>query len=159
MVTGAEIAVGYVFVWLVRKARRVAGRADAEVDRALDAGMEQLHALVGRKLGADPALERAREEAEAGQPEPSPRTRRRLTDSIEDAAERDTGFAEELARLVAEVQAAAEAASPGGVSASGEGQAIGGNVDIRAEGGSAAALRMGDVTLGPDPGRPGRNQG
>ncbi|RPF39227.1 hypothetical protein EDD92_9451 [Streptomyces sp. TLI_185] len=37
--TGAEIAAGYVFAWLAGKALRVAGRADAEVDRGLDAGM------------------------------------------------------------------------------------------------------------------------
>jgi hypothetical protein len=37
--------------------------------------------------------------------------------------------------------------------------AVGGNVDVRAEGGSAAALTMGDVTLGAppvDPTKPGR---
>ncbi|MER6632322.1 hypothetical protein ABT301_29580 [Streptomyces sp. NPDC000987] len=157
--TGVEIAVGYVFAWLVAKGRRVAGRADAEVNRSLDAGMDHLHELVSRKLGQDPALERAREEAEAGQPEPSERTRRRLADSLEDAAERDTAFAEALEKLVQELQASG--GSGGGVSASGDGQAVGGNVGIRAEGGSAAALRMGNVTLGsaPNPQQPGPDQG
>ncbi|MEU4172172.1 hypothetical protein AB0F46_35480 [Streptomyces sp. NPDC026665] len=154
--TGLEIAVGYVFAWAVRKARRVAGRADEEVDRGLDAGMDRLHELVSSKLGQDPALERAQEEAEAGQEEPSERTRRRLTDSLEDAAERDTGFAKALEALVKELQAAT-AANDGGVSASGDGQAVGGNVDIHAEGGSAAALKMGDVTIGSaaNPPQPG----
>jgi hypothetical protein len=145
--TGIEIAVGYVFAWLVAKARRVAGRADAEVDRALDAGMERLHELVSRKLGPDPALERALAEAEAGQQEPSQRTRRRLTDSLEDAAERDVVFAESLERFVTELQAVAARAG-GGASASGEGQVIAGNVEIHAEGGSAAALTMRDVKIG-----------
>ncbi|MFG1608455.1 hypothetical protein [Actinoplanes sp. NPDC049265] len=39
--------------------------------------------------------------------------------------------------------------------------AVGGNVDVRAEGGSAAALTMGDVTLGAppvDPSGPGRQR-
>ncbi|MFF5475435.1 hypothetical protein [Streptomyces achromogenes] len=115
---GFDIAVGYVFAWLVRKAGRVAGRADAEVDRGLDAGMDRLHDLVSRKLGQDPALERAAEEAGAGQAEPSQRTRRRLADSLEDAAERDQDFAQALQALVEELQAAAQAlggAGDGGV--------------------------------------------
>ena len=37
--TGIEIAIGYLFAWAVRKAQHVAGRADREVDRALDAGV------------------------------------------------------------------------------------------------------------------------
>jgi len=65
--TGIEIAVGYVFAWLVRKANRVAGRADAEVDRTLDAAMSKLHDVVSTKLGEDPALKKLAEEAEAGQ--------------------------------------------------------------------------------------------
>lgn len=158
--TGVEIAVGYVFAWAVRKARRVAGRADAEVDRGLDAGMDRLHELVSSRLGQDPALVRAREEAEAGRDELSERTRRRLTDSLEDAIERDTVFADAVEELVRELQAAA-AAGGGGVSASVDGQAIGGNVNIRAEGGSAAALKMGNVEIGTvvDPPQPGPAQG
>ncbi|MGW9032043.1 hypothetical protein ACWGQ5_50260 [Streptomyces sp. NPDC055722] len=137
-----EIAVGYVFAWLARKAQRVAGRADAEVDRGLDAGMGRLHDLVSRQLGQDPALLRAAEEAGEGREVLSERTQRRLTDSLEDAAERDAGFAEALANLVEELLAAAASGSAGGgVSASGDGQAVGGNAEIRAEGGSAAALR------------------
>ncbi|MEV6055954.1 hypothetical protein [Streptomyces sp. NPDC052107] len=162
MVPGVEIAAGYVFAWLARKAQRVAGRADAEVDRGLDAGMDRLHELVSRKLGQDPALQRAAEEAGEGREVLSERTQRRLTDSLEDAAERDAGFAQALANLVEELQAAAAAGTAGGgVSASGDGQAVGGNVDIRAEGGSAAALRMEDVTIGsaPNPSQPGPDKG
>jgi hypothetical protein len=106
VVTGVEIAVGYVFVWLVRKAKRVAAPADAEVDRMLDVGMERLHNLVGDKLGADPALERAQEEAQAGQGDLSERTRRRLIDALDEAMERDTDFEQALIQAVAAVQAA-----------------------------------------------------
>ncbi|MBK3567378.1 hypothetical protein [Streptomyces sp. MBT62] len=113
--TGVEIAVGYVFAWLVAKARRVAGRADAEVDRGLDAGMDRLHELVSAKLGDDPALQRAGEEAEEGQGQPSERTRRRLADSLEDAAERDTAFAEALKQVVAEIQSASRETAEGGL--------------------------------------------
>ncbi|MFJ4184933.1 hypothetical protein [Kitasatospora sp. NPDC089509] len=153
--TGVEIAVGYVFAWAVRKARRVAGRADAEVDRTLDAGMDRLHDLVGRKLGEDPALRKLTEEADAGLAEPSERTRRRVQDSLEEAVEQDPGFARALERAVEELRAADRAA--GGVSAGDAGTAVGGNVDIRADHGSAAAWTMGDVTLGNPP-QPGPQQ-
>lgn len=149
--TGIEIAVGYVFAWLVRKAKRVGDSADREVDRSLDVGMDRLHDLVSRKLGEDPALTRAAEEAEQGQEQPSERTRRRLTDSLEEAAEHDPGFERELVALVAQLQEATAASGGGGVLASGDGVAIGGRVQITAETGSAAAVRMGDVTIGgPD---------
>ncbi|MFF4360227.1 hypothetical protein [Streptomyces sp. NPDC001604] len=161
--TGIEVAVGYVFAYLVRKGKRVAGRADAEVDRGLDAGMDRLHDLVSTKLGKDPALERAVEEAEAGQGEPSERTRRRLADSLEDAAERDPDFAQVLQELVEQLRATekAAAAAHGGVSAFGSGQAVGGHVTITAGDGGAAAMTMGDVTIGArpaDPYRPGPDQ-
>lgn len=107
---GAELAVGYLFAWAVRKARRVAVRADAEADNALDAGMDRLHEVVVARLGQDPALERAAEEATSGLDEPTERTRRRLTDALEDAAERDALFAEALEQAVATVRAAARAA-------------------------------------------------
>lgn len=159
--TGIEVAVGYVFAWLVRKTKRVAGRADAEVDRGLDTGMDRLHDLVSRKLGADPALRRAAEEAGEGRPEPSERTRRRLTDSLEDAAERDPAFAQALQELVTQLQSGSVPAAGSGVTASYGGQAVGGSVDIRANGGSAAAWTMGDVTLGGtgNPPMPGPSQG
>ncbi|MCW7941460.1 hypothetical protein AAW14_04970 [Streptomyces hygroscopicus] len=150
------MAVGYAFAWLVRKAKRVAGQADEEVDRGLEAAMDRLHELISAKLGQDPALERAGEEAEAGQMELSPRTRQRLELAVEDAAERDSAFSEALNRAVKDLQAATTPV--GGVSVTGDGQAVGGDVDIRAEHGSVAALRMGDVSLG-NPSAPGPDQG
>ncbi|MEW1862877.1 hypothetical protein AB0399_21360 [Streptomyces sp. NPDC088194] len=137
VVTGVEIAVGYLFAWLVRKAGRVGRRADAEVDRGLDAGMDRLHELVSARLGADPALERARQEAEAGRPEPSERTRRRLTDALDDAAEHDEDFARALARAVEELRAAGPidtATRTGTASASDGGHA---NTGVRRPGGAA----------------------
>ncbi|MFI1094141.1 hypothetical protein [Streptomyces sp. NPDC020917] len=144
---GVEIAVGYVFAWAVRKARRVGGRADAEVDQVVDAAMERLHALVARRLGPDASLTRVEEEAAAGG-ELTPRTRQRLELALEDAVERDAVFAEALNQAVEEVRAAA---GPGGVSAGDGGLAVGGDLDIRADHGSAAAVRMGDVRLGNPP--------
>ncbi|MFJ9839281.1 hypothetical protein ACIRYZ_02270 [Kitasatospora sp. NPDC101155] len=154
--TGIEIAVGYVFAWVLRKTHRLAGRADAEVDRGLDAGMDRLHDLVSRKLGQDPALQRAREEAESGHEELHPRTRQRLELALEDATEHDADFAAALQREVDALQALS--GSAGGVSAGNGGQAVGGNVEIRADHGSAAAFTMGDVSLGNPP-QPGPHQG
>jgi hypothetical protein len=96
----AAVAVGYLFAWLVRKAKRAGGRADAEADRVVDAGMNRLH-------------------------ENRPWQRQQ----------------------------------PAAVS--GEGQAVLGDAGIHAEGGSAAALRMGAVIIGAvaDPRRPGPEQG
>jgi hypothetical protein len=154
LVTGVEIAVGYLIAWLVRKAKRVGGRADAEVDRGLDAGMDRLHELVSAKLGADPALERAQEEAEASLGEPSERTRRRLVDALDEAAERDTDFAQALARAVAAVQAAGPvdiARYTGTAKASGGGSASTGVVRPGGSGdGSATAEHTGDATADGD---------
>lgn len=151
MVTGVEIAIGYVCAYLVRKARRAGQHVDAEVDRAVDAGLERVHELVSDALGEDSALRRAEEQAETG--EVSERTWRRLTDAVEEAADADADFAAALQRAVEQLQAAE---ASGTVIATGDGIAIDGDVIIRAEGGSVAALRMGDVTLGnpPVPGPP-----
>ncbi|MEW1777109.1 hypothetical protein [Streptomyces sp. NPDC086777] len=155
MMTGIEIAVGYVFAWAVRKAKRVAGRADQEVDRTLDGAMDRLDDLVRRKLGEDTALQRLTLEAADGRDEPSERSRRRVQLALEDAAEQDLAFAEALERALRELQALSR--GTGQVSAGGGGPAVGGNVDIRADHGSAAAWTMGDVTIGDaaNPSRPG----
>lgn len=149
MIPGVEIAVGYVFAWLARKAKRVTGRADGEVDRGLDAGMDRLHDLVSRKLGQDPALRRATEEAEAGQEEPSDTTRQWLTYSLGDAAERDAAFAEALARAVTELQAAGPvdtAVDTGTGRATDGGKASTGVVRPKGAGsGSATARNTGDA--------------
>ncbi|MFE2970415.1 hypothetical protein ACFXKC_43580 [Streptomyces sp. NPDC059340] len=111
--TGLELAVGYLIGWAVRKARRVADRADAEVDQALDAGMDRLHEVVVTRLGTDPALEQTLAEAASDQEAVADRTRLRLQLALEDAAERDAAFQQALDDAVAEVQAAAETAGPG----------------------------------------------
>ncbi|MEZ0095920.1 hypothetical protein [Streptacidiphilus sp. EB129] len=108
-VTVIEIAVGYVFSWLIRKAQRVGGRADSEVDRTLDVGMDKVHELVSRKLGMEPALQRAQEEAEAGQDGLSPRTRQRLELALEDAVERDLDFGVALQEALDDLLGTAEA--------------------------------------------------
>lgn len=149
-VFGAEVVVGYVCAYLVRKARHAAGAADAEVDRALDAGMERVHGLVSRALGEDdPALLRAGQQAAAESAEIPERTRRRLADALEEAAEGDPAWAAELQRAVAELWEAE--ARTGAVIAGDGGIATAGSVDVRADHGSVAALRVGDVALGNPP--------
>ncbi|MGW1160995.1 hypothetical protein ACWD48_22795 [Streptomyces sp. NPDC002519] len=65
----------------------------------------------------------------------------------------------EQERAAEELRALLDAqVAPGTVSAGDRGQAIGGDVDIRADHGSVAALRVGDVTLGTPP-TPGPTQG
>ncbi|GGQ68789.1 hypothetical protein GCM10010195_25350 [Kitasatospora griseola] len=157
MVPGVEIAVGYVFAWAVRKARLVAGRADGEVDRALETGMDRVHDLVTTTLGQDPALTRAVAEAGAETAVLSANTRQWLALSLNDRAEQDPQFA---AALLAAVQVVQNAERSAGVSASGDGIAVNGPVTINATGaGSVAAIRIdGPVTVGvpaptPPPGK------
>lgn len=160
--TGIELAVGYVSAWAVRKAKRVAGRADAEVDRTLDAAMDRLHGLVGDKLGDDPDLRRLVEEAGRGQAAPGGHAGRRVRLALEDAAESDPGFAEALAGAVRQVQALDRGvgviATTGSVAAGDGGLAVGGNMDVRAGDGSVAAGHVGGVTIGNPP-QPGPHGG
>ncbi|MFF5303288.1 hypothetical protein ACFY5F_28340 [Streptomyces sp. NPDC013161] len=111
--TGIELAVGYLAAWAVRKAKRVAGRADAEIDLVLDAGMDRVHEVVAVRLDMDPALEQAMVEAASEQGEVTGRTRTRLQLALEEQTEQDPAFAKALQEAVANVQAAAGEAAPG----------------------------------------------
>jgi hypothetical protein len=153
--TGIEIVVGYVFAWAVRKARGVADRADKEVDRALDAGMNRLHELVSQKLGEDPALQKLIDEVEAEHAEPTERTRQRVQLALEDAVEQDPGFEESLDRTVKQLQDLHR--RDVGVSAVDGGLAIG-TVHIRADRNSVAAWNVSEVSMGNPP-LPGPSQG
>lgn len=97
--TGVEVLAGMAVAYLVRKLRRVGGQADAEVDRALDEGMNTLHEAISRRLGQDRALERLETEAADGA-EPTELTVRRSTDAIAQAALDDADFAGELEALI-----------------------------------------------------------
>jgi hypothetical protein len=159
-VFGAEIAVGYVFAWLVRKARHVGQHADGQVDAALDAGVdrlgEKLHALVAGGLQNDAALERLTAEAQLALDAPSPRVVQRVALALEDAAADDPQFGSAVEDLVRQLQAAERAA--GLATATDRGAAISGNVNVHVEGDAfGAAVVTGDVNLGnprlPDTGR------
>lgn len=146
---GAEIAVGYVFAWAVRKARRVAGAADAVVDETLDATVERVHQVVSERLGTSPALARVEEEAASGAVELSGDGQQFLRLTLEHEAGRDAAFARLLEEAVTAARAAEQSRGP--AFAAGDGIAVAGNVDLKAEGGSVAALRVGNVTFGAPP--------
>ena len=132
---GTEVAVGYVFAWLVRKAKHVGERADGEVDHALDAGVDRvgakLHELVAGHLHGDPALGQLAVEADEGLENPSPRTAQRLALALEDATERDPQFARALDALVSQLMADSAVAGAGGLT-------VIGSLNIHAEEGSIA---------------------
>jgi hypothetical protein len=117
--TGVEVAIACLVGWAARKARRVAGRMDEEVDRGLDAAMDHVHDVVSRKLGEDRALARLTEEAEAGNDEPTSQTRQWLKFALDDAVQRDSDFAKALEQAVAQYQTASEPTGRGGHMVSG----------------------------------------
>ncbi|MEN3307603.1 MAG: hypothetical protein V7603_3805 [Micromonosporaceae bacterium] len=146
--TGVELVAGYLVAWAVRKARRVAGRADAQVDRALDAGLDRLRDVVSQRLPGDAALARlAAEAAERG--DVSERTRQRVALAVEEAAEQDPRFAATVAELVGTLAGGAGVA----VVAGDHGLAAGGGVGIRASGhGVAAGVIGGQLSIANPPG-------
>jgi hypothetical protein len=98
VVTGVELLAGAAVGYLVRKLRQVGGKADAEVDRVLDEGMDALHELITTHLGKDGALERLQADASAGIE--TELTVRRSADAIAQAALDDADFAARLRQLV-----------------------------------------------------------
>jgi hypothetical protein len=94
--------------------------------------MDRLHQLVSEQLGEDPSLAKLQEEAAEGTE--NPRTEQRMRLAIEEAVEGDRGFAAELDRIVAELQAQ----TPGSAAAGEHGLAAGRDVNIQASGGGVA---------------------
>ncbi|HEU5029118.1 MAG TPA: hypothetical protein VFV01_29700 [Spirillospora sp.] len=111
--TGIELVVACLTAWALRKAHRLAGRADAEVDSALDAAMDRLHEKVSRRLGEDPALRQL--ESEAGNGADSPRTRQRVALALEEAIDQDAEFGRVITALAEEIsqRQMAKPSSPG----------------------------------------------
>lgn len=119
------------------------GRGDEERERALlerlDRSADALTAASGSELERFELSEQAV-------------WRTRFETVLEDLGESERQQAAEALRALLDAHAAP------GVSAGDRGVAVGGRVDIRADHGSAAALRMGDVTLNNPP-QPGPYQG
>jgi len=133
------LIVGYIIAWAVRKAKRVAGPLDADVDKALDAGLGKLHELVQARLGPDPALSDLVEEAQSGDPDPVRElTRQRVELSIQAAANKSEDFAQGVTELVASLQQIEKTTGRVAIS-SGQGSAVGGDAHVHADHGSIAS--------------------
>ena len=108
--TGLELVAGYLIAWGMSKLKRAGKRLDEEADEVIDAGLDRLHDAIAAKLGADPALVKLNADVAHGL-EPSDRTRRRVQDAVEEAAEGDPGFAAALEELLARLEEARNGAS------------------------------------------------
>ena len=106
---GLELVAGYLVAWGVRKLKRVGNRLDEETDEVIDAGLDRLHDAIADKLGADPALVKLEGDVSRGL-EPGDRTRRRVQDAVEEAAEDDPDFAAALETLLARLEEARDGA-------------------------------------------------
>jgi hypothetical protein len=107
--TGLELVAGYPVAWGVRKLKRAGERLDEETDEVIDAGLDRLHDAIAEKLGADSALVKLEADVSQGL-EPSERTRQRVLDAVEDAAEGDPGFGAAVDALIARLEQAGHGA-------------------------------------------------
>jgi hypothetical protein len=98
MVPEFALVTGYLAHWAMRKAGRLAGRLDQDLDAAVD----KLHELVRTKLGDDPALGQL--ESDARQGVDDPRTRQRVQLAVEDSVARDVDFAGQIGELLRQLQ-------------------------------------------------------
>lgn len=103
--TGLELVAGYLIAWGVSKLKRAGKRLDEETDEVIDAGLDRLHDAIAGKLGTDLALVKLDADVAQGL-EPSDRTRRRVQDAVEEAAEHDPDFAAVLGELLARLEQA-----------------------------------------------------
>ncbi|MFF7153912.1 hypothetical protein [Streptomyces sp. NPDC008139] len=161
-VTGVEAAVGHVCVWLTWRASGAEHRRH-DLDEVQVGELDRLYSLVRVLLGEDPALRLATEECAAPDGAVTERTRRRLTDALDEAVERDAALATALRQAVDRLRdrpygSGPPGGPPGAAAATGDGIAVGGDVDVRAQDRSVASLRMGDVRM-ENPPLPGPPQG
>jgi hypothetical protein len=152
---GVEVVLAALVAWAVGKARRAGKVLDGVADEVVDAGAararDKVREVVLGKLGADPAVRKLEAEVvETGTV--SERTRRRVTDAVEDAAESDETFAAQLRTALAEAQ------QHSGPVATHGGTAVAGTATATGQGSIAIGAVGRDVHLGqaPDPHRPDR---
>jgi hypothetical protein len=126
---GLEIVVGFLVAWAAGKVKRAGKRADGVVDEVLDAGVDRIREIVKAKLGGDPALTQLRlEVSEKG--EVSSRTRARVQLALEEAADQDPRFAEQLRVAVSQVDPAVANEVAIHVSQSVSGEVGGSNIQV-----------------------------
>jgi hypothetical protein len=133
VVLGLEVAAGGAAAWVWRKARRVGGVLDQDVDAAVNGALERVDALVAGKLDGDWAFARLECQA-AGDPwglAVAARTWQRVELAVADGAEADERFARRLAVVIEAVRQAERVSGmtvPTMVAASGgRSVAVGGN--------------------------------
>jgi hypothetical protein len=150
---GIEVVLGALITWAAGKARRLGKALDGVVDEMVDGAAarvnDKVREVVLGKLGRDAAVRKLElEVAESG--EVSDRTRRRVADAVEAAAEDDPEFAAELEAAITEAKQHGSVATYGGRVVEGTAQAFSGGIAFGAVGG--------DVRLGyaQNPHRPGR---
>jgi hypothetical protein len=128
VVSGIEVAVGFLIAWFARKAGRAGRKLDGMADEAIDAGLDKLGNLVTHKLGDDTALRQLEAEVVAG--EVATRTETRVRLALEEAAEQDATFGADLDAAVAGLQPTIGVAVAG---------------DVRADRGSVDTVTGGQV--------------
>jgi hypothetical protein len=158
MVIEAGVAAAYVIAWVIRKARRIGGRLDAEADAVIDAGLDRLHEVVAAKLARHPVLAELTEEAESAG-EVSSLTRQQIELALEAAARKDDDFAQVVTDLVAHLREAERTAGRPVIAGAGS-TVFTGNAEAKAEsGGIAFGQVAGGVHISqgpPGPHQPGR---
>ncbi|RJQ82602.1 hypothetical protein D5S17_02185 [Pseudonocardiaceae bacterium YIM PH 21723] len=137
---GIEPALGFLATWIGGKLGKA---VENRVDSLLESGLTRLHDLVQARMSGDSAYEKFESELSDGVE--NPRTRERVRLSLEDLCEQDPEFARELEALVEQLVATQQAS---GIQTGDNGQVFTGDVSIKASGGSAAAVSMGDVSIG-----------
>lgn len=160
MVIEAGVATWYMIAWAVRKARRAAGRLDAEVDQMIDAGLDRLHEVVTAKLAGHPVLAELVEEAQtAGDVDGiSGLTRQRIELELTAAAGKDDEFGRAVTESVARLRKAQQEAGHALIDARGA-ALFTGDARTRADGGIAIG-QAGAVNISQaatDPHQPGRD--
>ena len=151
MVIEAGVVAGYVISWVVRKARRAAGRLDAEADTLIDASLDKLHEIVAARLDGHPALADLDDEAAGEDGQVSELTRQQIELALKSAARKDETFGQAVTDLVARLQAA-ESSSAGTVVAGASSRVFTGDAHVRAsDSGIAFGQVAGSVNVGPIP--------
>lgn len=125
-------------------AARWLGRGDEERERAELERMDRSATVLAATAESDAELVGVRQQAA---------WQARFENVLESLTDEEQEQAAHALRTLLDAHA-----STGRVSAGAEGQAVGGNVNIRADRGSVAAQRMGNVTVGT-PSLPGPSQG
>jgi hypothetical protein len=156
VIVEASVVTGYVIAWAARKARRAAGRVDAETDALIDAGLDKLHAAVALKLGDHPALVDLEDESSSCGVI-SELTRQQIELALTAAARRDDAFGGEVTELLGQVRAAEAATGVSVIAGAGstvftgdaKASATNGGIALGQVGGDVHVFKPGGV--GPDP--------